>query len=510
MSLQTLRLVSSIPIWPLLVLIPTLTLFLRLIRKPKEYFNKPPSPSRLPIIGNLYQLDALLHRSLARLAEKYGPVMLLHFGRKPYIILSSAAAAKDALKVHDAGFCDRPSMFCPAKLSYNYKDVAFAPYGEYWRQMRKTTTLELYSLKRVQSFGSVRVEEITEMLESLALSATKGEAVNLGEKLFTLTASIMFKTAFGTSFKGSMMDDNGFEQLIDEAMGLLGIFAAADYFPYIGWVVDKLSGFHSRVDRTFQRLDRFFQHLIEEHTKSEKVKDAHEDIVDVLLRVQREHVQSGATWFNLNNIKGVLYDIFVAGIDTGAITVVWAMTELIRNPNAMKKAQDEIRHLMGGKDRVSEPDLESLKYFKMVLKETLRLHPPVPLLLPKETTADTQVLGYHIKAGTRVYINAWAIGRDPKTWEQPEKFSPERFEDSPVDYKGQNFELIPFGGGRRMCPGINMGMSTVELSLANMLHCFDWKLPDGMTREGISMEEGAGLTSFKKIPLKLVPVKFQT
>ncbi|CAM8939889.1 unnamed protein product [Rhodiola kirilowii] len=306
MSLETLRLVSSIPIWPMLVLIPALTLFLRLIRKPKEDFNKPPSPPSLPIIGNLYQLDALLHRSLAKLAEKYGPVMLLHFGREPYIILSSAAAAKDALKVHDADFSGRPSMFCPAKLTYNYKDVAFAPYGEYWRQMRKTTTLELYSSKRVQSFGSVRAVEITEMLESLALSATKGEAVNLGEKLFTLTASIMFKTAFGTSFKGSIMDDNGFEQLIHEVEGLLGTFAAADYFPYIGWVVDKLSGFHSRVDRTFQRLDQFFQHLIEEHMKSEKAKDAHEDIVDVLLRVQREHVQSGATWFNLNNIKGAL------------------------------------------------------------------------------------------------------------------------------------------------------------------------------------------------------------
>ncbi|CAM9002107.1 unnamed protein product [Rhodiola kirilowii] len=510
MSVETLRLVSSIPIWPLLVLIPALTLFLRLIRNPKEDFNKPPSPPKLPIIGNLYQLDALLHRSLAKLAETYGPVMLLHFGRKPYIILSSAAAAKDALKVHDADFCDRPSMFCPAKLSYNYKDVALTPYGEYWRQMRKTTTLELYSSKRVQSFGSVRAAEITEMLESLALSATKGEAVNLGEKLFTLTASIMFKTAFGTSFKGSMMDDNGFEQLIHEAEGLLGTFAAADYFPYIGWVVDKLSGFHSRVDRTFQRLDKFFQHLIEEHMKSEKAKDAHEDIVDVLLRVQKEHVQSGATWFTMDNIKGALLNIFLAGVDTGAITVVWAMTELVKNPSAMKKAQDEIRCLMADKDRVSEQDLESLEYLKMVLKETLRLHPPAPLLLPKQTTANTQVLGYHIKAGTRVYINAWAIGRDPKTWEKPDKFSPERFKDSPIDYKGQNFELIPFGGGRRMCPGINMGMSTVQLSLANMLFSFDWKLPEGMTREDISMEEGTGLTSYKKIPLKLVPVRFQT
>lgn len=189
--------------------------------------------------------------------------------------------------------------------------------------------------------------------------------------------------------------------------------------------------------------------------------------------------------------------------------MVWAMAELVKNPNVMKKAQAEIRHLMGSKERVTEQDIESLKYLKMVLKETLRLHPPAPLLLPRETTANTQVLGYDIKAGTRVYINVWAIGRDHKTWKEPEKFSPERFEERPVDYKGQDYELLPFGGGRRMCPGINMGMSTVELALANMLHCFDWKLPDGMTRDDISMEEGAGLTTFKKMLLNLVPVKFQ-
>lgn len=164
---------------------------------------------------------------------------------------------------------------------------------------------------------------------------------------------------------------------------------------------------------------------------------------------------------------------------------------------------------MAPKDRVSEQDIASLEYLKMVLKETLRLHPPVPLT-PKRTTADTQVLGFHIKAGTRVYINTWAIGRDPKIWEEPEKFCPERFEERPIEYKGQNFELLPFGSGRRMCPGINLAMWTVELALANMLLCFDWKLPDGMTWQVLNMEEGTGLTTFKKISLILVPVKSQT
>uniref|UniRef100_A0A7N0ZU48 Cytochrome P450 n=1 Tax=Kalanchoe fedtschenkoi TaxID=63787 RepID=A0A7N0ZU48_KALFE len=496
--------------WPLLalILLACPLLLLRLVRKPNQCPNKPPSPPKLPIIGNLHQLDALVHQSLAKLAEKYGPVMLLQFGPEPAIVISSAAAAKEALKTRDADFSGRPPAFCATKMTYNYSDVALVPYSEYWRQMKKITTLELYSSKRVQSFGSVRVDEVNAMLESLAFSAAKGEAVDLGEMMFTLTASIMFKIAFGTSFKGSMMDDKGFEKLIHEAEGLLGTFAAADFFGCVGWVVDKLTGLHLRLDRTFRRLDQFFQHLISEHMKSEKVKGEHEDIVDVLLRVHKEQVQLGATWFTMNNIKGVLLNIFLAGVDTAALTLVWAMTELVKNPDIMKKAQDEIRRVAAGKQRVSEQDLESLKYLKMVLKETLRLHPPAPLLLPKETTTDTKLLGYDIKAGTRVYVNAWAIGRDAKTWEKAEEFSPERFEGGPLDYKERNFELLPFGGGRRMCPGINMGMSTVELTLANMLHCFEWKLPDGMTSEDVSMEEGFGLTMFKKIPLKLVPVNF--
>uniref|UniRef100_A0A7N0TEU6 Cytochrome P450 n=1 Tax=Kalanchoe fedtschenkoi TaxID=63787 RepID=A0A7N0TEU6_KALFE len=482
-------------------------LLFRLIRRPNRCPSRPPGPSKVPILGNLHQLDALLHQSLAKLATKYGPVMLVHFGREPTIVISSASAAKEALKTRDADFCGRAPNFCAARITYNYSDVTFAPYGEYWRQMRKTVTLELYSSKRVQSFGSARADEVNAMLESLALSATKGEVVDLGEKAFALTASIMFKIAFGTSFKGSMMDDKGFQKLIHEAEALLGTFAAGDYFGYAGWVFDKLSGLHSRLDRTFRRLDQFLEHVIDEHVKLHNAKDHdHGDVVDALLRVQREHVQSRATWFTRNKIKGNLIDVFLAGVDTSALVMIWTMTELMKNPSAMKKAQDEIREFMVGKKRISEQDTESLKYLKMVLKETLRMHPPAPLLIPKVTTADTRVFDYDIKAGTRVFVNAWAIGRDPKTWEQPEKFFPERFEESSIDYKGQNFELLPFGAGRRMCPGLNLGMATVELAVANMLYCFDWKLPQGMTKEDISTEEGPGVTTFKKIPLELVPV----
>uniref|UniRef100_A0A7N0VLZ0 Cytochrome P450 n=1 Tax=Kalanchoe fedtschenkoi TaxID=63787 RepID=A0A7N0VLZ0_KALFE len=154
----------------------------------------------------------------------------------------------------------------------------------------------------------------------------------------------------------------------------------------------------------------------------------------------------------------------------------------------MKKVQDEIRHWTSEKDRLTEKDIDNLKYFKMVIKETLRLHTAVPL---NRQNPD-------VREGVRVFINVWAIARDPKVWDQPEKFIPERFKDSLVDYRGQHFELLPFGGCRRICPGINMAMATIEFVLANMLHRFDWKLSDGMTPEELDLEEGRGFTVFRK------------
>uniref|UniRef100_A0A7N1A9Q2 Cytochrome P450 n=1 Tax=Kalanchoe fedtschenkoi TaxID=63787 RepID=A0A7N1A9Q2_KALFE len=507
--LHTLVLLTMLPVTVLIVL-AALALLWGLLKKIHRHnfmiHKQPPSPPGLPIIGNLHQLGALPHRSLARLAERHGPVMLLRLGFEPTLVLSSAEAAKEALKTRDVDYSSRPLSFCAGKLTYNYVDVAFTPYSEYWREMRKICVVELFSLKRVQSFQAVRNEWIDAFIQSIAVSAGKREAVDLGEVGFELNASITFETAFGRSFKGSLMDGKGFEKLLHEATAVVGSFAAADFFPYVGWMVDKLSGLHSRLDRVFERFDGFFENVIKEHLNSEKGNDEHEDIVDVLLRIQREHVQSGATWFTKNNIKGILQNIFVGGVDTGAITMVWAMAELVKNPEVMKKVQDEIRNWTSGRERVTEKDIDNLKYFKMVLKETLRLHPVVPLLVPRRTSAKTHMLGYPIQEGVRVFINAWAIARDPKIWDQPEKFIPERFNDSLVDYRGQHFELLPFGGGRRICPGINMAMATIELVLANMLHRFDWKLPDGMKAEELDMEEGAGITTFKKVPLKLVPV----
>ncbi|XVF43873.1 hypothetical protein PTKIN_Ptkin02bG0075600 [Pterospermum kingtungense] len=291
---------------------------------------------------------------------------------------------------------------------------------------------------------------------------------------------------------------------------MLGSFCASDLFPYVGWIIDWLTGFHRRLDSSFHELDVFFQQVIDDHLNSGRTFQDQDDIVDVLLRMERDQTENSAIQLTKDHIKAILMNMFLGGIDTGALTVNWAMAELIRNPRLMKKAQDEVRSVVANKGRAIESDLDQLQYLKMVTKETLRLHPPVPLLISRETISHFKISGYNIYPKTLIQINAWAIARDPQYWKNPEEFFPERFIDNTVDFKGQHFEFLPFGSGRRGCPGVYMGTLTSELLLANLLYCFDWKLPVGLKEEDINMEELGGhcLTLSKKTPLLLIPIKY--
>ncbi|MBA0682520.1 hypothetical protein Goari_024233 [Gossypium aridum] len=223
--------------------------------------------------------------------------------------------------------------------------------------------------------------------------------------------------------------------------------------------------------------------------------------------MEKDQTQNDSIQLTKEHIKAILMDIFVSGIDTGAITMIWAMTELVRKPTAMKKAQNEISCIMK-KGKLTENDASKLKYLKMIIKETLRLHPPVVLLVPRETMSQIKIGNYDICPKTRIAVNVWAIGRDPDIWNNPEDFIPERFIDNPIDLKGQHFELLPFGAGRRIFPGMNMGMAVLELALANLLYCFDWKLPSGMTEMDIDLEEEVSITVGKKFPLMLMPINY--
>ncbi|KAG8498564.1 hypothetical protein CXB51_004860 [Gossypium anomalum] len=423
---------------PFLLLLSLLLIFIKTLTTKKG--KLPPGPPKLPILGNLHQLGPFPHRSTWQLSKKHGPIMLLQLGSTPTLVVSSAEAAKEVLKIHDLECWSRPPLAGPKRLTYNFQDVAFAPYGHYWKEMRKICVAELFSMKRVQSFQSVREEEVDLLIESVSGSATLANPVDLSKCSFSLTASIIFRIVFGKQFQVNLTT-----------------------ISYKKWYLRRKLCWEAFVPRIFSH-----------HLDSGPTKGDEEDIVDVLLRMEKDQTQNDAIQLTKDHIKAILMDIFVAGIDTAAISMIWAMAELARKPTAMKKAQNEIRSCVGKKGKLTENDVSKLTYLNMVIKETLRLHPAGVLLLPRETMSQIKIGDYDINPRTRIAVNVWAIGRDPDIWDNPEEFIPESFIDNPIDLKGQHFELLPFGGGRRICPGINMGMTVLELALANLLY-FDWK-----------------------------------
>ncbi|GLT81792.1 hypothetical protein SLE2022_002250 [Rubroshorea leprosula] len=483
------------------------------MQKQKQRLRLPPGPRKLPIIGNLHQIGAIPHQSFAEMSKKHGPLMLVHLGFVPTLIVSSAEAAKELFKAHDLDCCSRPPLTGSGKLSYNYLDVAFTAYGHYWREMRRLYVIELLSIKRVQSFRFVREEEVEFLIKSISEFSKLGTPVNLSEKLMSLTADITCRVAFGKSFRERGYEDFGadYEEVIHEALAMLGSFAAADFFPYFGWIVDRITGLHRRLERSFKKLDAFFQKVLDDHLCSGRriTEEEHEDIIDVLIKIGKYEAVSGTEKTTHNHIKAILMDLFLAGSDTSAISMAWAMAELAKNPRVMKKVQEELRKRVGKKGKVSEIDIEKLPYLKAVVKENWRLHPPLTLLVPREAITRFNISGHIIDPKTRIQVNVWAIGRDPNVWENPQEFYPERFLDGPIDFKGQNYEFLPFGSGRRICPGVQKAVAIVELTLANLLYCFDWKMPEGMAEEDICMEEEAGITVHKKVPLKLIPVEYK-
>ncbi|ESQ32853.1 hypothetical protein EUTSA_v10004067mg [Eutrema salsugineum] len=491
-------------IWYLSLLFLTCLLLAAFRRKKQK--PGPPSPPGFPIIGNLHQLGELPHQSLWTLSKKYGPVMFLKLGRVPTVVVSSSETAKQALKIHDLHCCSRPSLVGPRDLSYNYLDIAFAPFDDYWKELRKICVQELFSAKRVHSIQPIKDEEVKKLIESVAESASQRSPVNLSQKFQGLTASVICKAAFGLSFQGTVLNNDRFHKLVHEAFLFLGSFCASDFFPNGGWIIDWLTGLQGRREKSVRDLDAFYEQMFDLHKQGNK--GGVEDFVDLLLRLEKEETVLGYGKLTRNHCKAILMNVLLGAISTSAITMTWAMAELMRNPRAMKKVQSEVRNQMGNKSMITFDDTDQLNYLKMVTKETWRLHPPVPLLVPREVMSEFEINGYKIQPKTLLYVNTWAIGRDPDTWKDPEVFLPERFMDNNIDAKGQNFELLPFGSGRRICPGMYMGTTMVEFGLANMLSQFDWKLPEGMVVEDIDMEESPGLTVGKKKELLLVPVKY--
>ncbi|KHN07976.1 Cytochrome P450 71A1 [Glycine soja] len=481
---------------------------LKLTRRNKSNF--PPSPPKLPIIGNLHQLGTLPHRSFQALSRKYGPLMMLQLGQTPTLVVSSADVAREIIKTHDVVFSNRPQPTAAKIFLYNCKDVGFAPYGEEWRQTKKTCVVELLSQRKVRSFRSIREEVVSELVEAVREACGGSErenrpCVNLSEMLIAASNNIVSRCVIGRKCDATVGDsvNCSFGELGRKIMRLFSAFCVGDFFPSLGWV-DYLTGLIPEMKATFLAVDAFLDEVIAERESSNRKND--HSFMGILLQLQ----ECGRLDFQLSrdNLKAILMDMIIGGSDTTSTTLEWAFAELLRKPNTMKKAQEEIRRVVGINSRVvlDENCVNQMNYLKCVVKETLRLHSPVPLLVARETSSSVKLRGYDIPAKTMVFINAWAIQRDPELWDDPEEFIPERFETSQIDLNGQDFQLIPFGSGRRGCPAMSFGLASTEYVLANLLYWFNWNMSEsGMLMHNIDMNETNGLTVSKKIPLHLEP-----
>ncbi|KAG5601492.1 hypothetical protein H5410_032862 [Solanum commersonii] len=395
--------------------------------------NLPPGPWRLPLIGSLHHLISghNPHRIFRDLARKYGPVMYLELGEVPTVIISSPSTSKQVLKTHDLAFASRPQFTSTDIVMYNNKDIAFAEYSDYWKQMRKIYIMELPSAKMVKSFSSIRKDERSSVLSSIDYVGGSCE-VNMMEKIVRFTSSVTCRLVFG--------------KLCRDPAGIKGNGA------YGG-----------------------------------------EDLVDVFLRIK----ESDQLQFPItnNHIKAVILDMFTAGTETSSTTIIWALSELMKHPNVLAKAQSEVRQAFQEKIDFDEEDLDNLPY--------LKLH--APSKVHRECREETIVDGYTIPAKATVLVNTWAMGRDLEVWDDPESFIPERFENSPIDYLGNNYEFLPFGAGKRICPGMQFGLANVKQPLARLLYHFNWGLPCGTnTPKDLDMSEKSGLSAAKEKDLYLI------
>ncbi|WMV43132.1 hypothetical protein MTR67_036517 [Solanum verrucosum] len=460
----------------------------------------PPGPWKLPIIGNLHQLAAggpLVHKVLRDFSKKHGPIMHLQLGHVSTILVSTPETAKQVMQTHDIVFASRFQPLAAKIISYDSANIGFAPYGDYWRQMRKICVLDLLSTKRVQSFRSLREEEFSGLARFLASHA--GSPVNLTQLLHSTMLAFTSRAAVGKKFK----NQERFISILCELLKVGTGFNIADFYPSIKWL-QHITGLRSKLEKLHHEVDRLLDEIIDDHiVVNNNTTSMHEDLVDVLLRVQND----GNYEITRKNIKAVILDMFAAGTDSSATTVDWTMAEMLKNPSVLEKAQEEVRRVFGEKGYVDESNFDQLKYLKAVIKETLRLHPPGPLLLPRMSREKCKIDGYEIQEKTQVLVNAWAIGRDSRYWEDAECFKAERFLDSSIDFNGNNFEYIPFGAGRRRCPGMSFGLANVEHPLALFLYHFDWKLPNGMKHEELDMSEvNLGVSVKREFDMHVIPI----
>ncbi|KAJ0978988.1 hypothetical protein J5N97_014462 [Dioscorea zingiberensis] len=461
----------------------------------------PPGPRGYPLLGALPLVGPMPHSGLAKLAKRYGPIMYLKMGACSVVVASTSSAARAFLTAFDTQFANRPKVISGKYITYNGNDMVFANYTPKYKLFRKLSTLHMLSNKALADWAPVRRAEVSHMVSTMLESSTRNEPVVVPETLICATANIigqvmLSRRVFDIS-TGSELSK--FKVILKDLLTGGGLFNIGDFVPSIAWM--DLQGIQAKLKRVHERLDGMIKRLLDEHAASAAEREGRPDFIDLVM-ASKLRDDDGETLSDVN-IRGLISNMFAAGSDTSSVIVEWALSEMLKNPSILKRLQSELDVVIGRERMLEESDIMNLPYLQAVCKEALRLHPSTPLSLPHFSAEPCEVNGYHIPANTRLLINVWAIGRDPDVWERPLEFYPERFlvggKAVNIEPHGTDFELMPFGAGRRACVGKQAGMIFVQYFLGVLVHAFEWQLPEG---EKIDMEETPGLVVPKAVPLK--------
>ncbi|KAG2600072.1 hypothetical protein PVAP13_5KG499007 [Panicum virgatum] len=488
------------------LLLPTV-LYLAVNRRRRTTSRLPPGPRGVPLLGSLPFIDRNLHTYFAGLAAKHGPVLSIRLGSKVEIVVTSPELASEVLRDKDPIFANRVMPEAGNAISFGgEKNIVGNPVGPKWRLLRRVCVHDMLSPAGLDGVHSLRRREFRSTLRYL--HSRSGEAVDIGAQMFLNTMNVITSTMWGGTI-GSDSEraaiGHEFRELVAGITELLGSPNVSDFFPALAPF--DLQGVNRKMGRFREKFDLMFARIIQQRVEAQQDGgDTVADFLDTMLKMEREGGDGKAS-FTMNNVKSLLLDMVVGGTETTSNTVEWAMAEMMQNPQSLKRAQNELDMVVGRDAIVEESHLSQLHYLRMVVKETLRLHPPLPLMVPHCPSTDSTVGGYHIPEGSRVFVNVWAIQRNPLVWNEPLEFNPERFAGDDVDgpkwdFTGNQFDYFPFGSGRRICAGIAMADKMTLYSLAMLLQGFDWKLPEGTQ---IDLSEKFGIVMKKATPLVAIP-----
>ncbi|KAL3738018.1 hypothetical protein ACJRO7_019536 [Eucalyptus globulus] len=495
---------EHLPSWFLYSILALSCLFwlqklLIIFRKGKS--RLPPGPRGLPVVGYLPFLGRNLHEFFMELAQEYGPIYKLSIGTKLYVIVSSPILVKEIVRDHDAVFANRNPSKASLAFSYGGKDIAFAPYGTQWRTLRRLFVHEMQSTANLDAFRSHRRREVVTSARDLCIRA--GLPVKVGEVAFQTVINMITSMFWGGTLGEEEAARVGaeFMEAVARLTTLLGTPNVSDFFPVIARF--DVQGVERKMKETVAWIGRIFDFVISQRMSSEEVRGGiggeRSDFLHFLLEYKYE--ETGKS-ISPEQIKALLMDIVIGGADTTSTTVEWTLTELLLHPQVLLNVQKELDDIVGRNNMVEESHAFKLPYLHAAVKEAMRLHPVAPLLLPRSPSRTCTVGGYTIPKGTKVFLNAWAMHRDPRFWSDPYKFRPERFlqggEASELEYSGQNLHYIPFGSGRRVCAGLQLGERMLMYVLATFLHLFEWRLPPGIE---LDREEKFGVVLEKATPL---------